>query len=59
MEEKIKQFKEFWNINHNYIPMILTNKQIISFINDYKTTRAAVTGAINFCLNNEYSELYL
>lgn len=46
MEEKIKEFKEYWAIHYPHVPMIMDDEMIIDYIPGWEPIKLAVKIAV-------------
>jgi len=58
MEEKIQEFKEYWNKNYGYISLELEDYEIAEFIGRYgNDIRLATDGAADYLLAQGLAEV--
>lgn len=57
MEEKVKEFKEYWNNHNSYISLELSDKEIKKFIKRFPKIEKAVDMAVDYQLSNGIGEV--
>lgn len=57
MEEKVKEFKEYWDKNYRHISLELEDYEIIDFIQRYGTIELATDGASDYLLSQGLAEV--